>query len=380
MLFSFIRDKLFIRLLLLMVSLSMAFQVSASVRIKEISRIAGAHDNSLVGYGLVVGLAGTGDSSRSRATTQSVLNALSNFGVNVSESDISSRNVAAVMVTAEMPAFSDVGTKIDVNASSLGDARSLVGGTLLLAPLRGADNQVYALAQGPISVGGYKYDFNGNLIQKNHPTVGIISMGATIERYVSSSVIKEDGTLSVVLNSADYTTANRVEDAINKVLGGDFASAVHAGRVDVLVPENMKSGVKLMSMLENIEVKPDVVARVVVNERTGTVVAGGNVRIDDVTISHANIKVAISTEFTASQPQFVKLFGQGGSDISTVVVPNTDIEVNEDKGGAVSLPSGATISDMVTALQKIHASTRDIITILQAIKRAGALHAELVIQ
>ena len=352
----------------------------ASVRLKEIARIEGVRENPVVGYGLLVGLAGTGDTNRSKSTTQSVINALANFGVNVAKTDISSRNAAAVMLTANLPAFAESGTKIDVAVSSIGDARSLVGGTLLLAPLKGVDGKVYVLAQGQVSVGGYQYEFNGNRLQKNHPTVGVVPLGGIVERAVLSSILQDDGSLGIILNNADYTTASRVEEGINNMLGGTSATAVHAGRVNVRLPEDEKTIISLITQLENMLVDPDHVARIVVNERTGTIVTGGDVRIDDVTVSHANIKVSISTTFTASQPQFVTSLNDSGSGISTVVVPNTEIDITEKAADSVNLPSGATIADVVTALKKIHTSTRDIIIILQAVRRAGALHAELIIQ
>jgi len=367
-------------IVLVLTSFTIGVSAYAEVRLKEVARFGGAHDNSLVGYGLVVGLAGTGDSSRSHSTSKAVLNTLKSFGISVSSREISSRNVAAVILTANMPAFSEVGKSIDVNVSSVGDARSLVGGTLLRAPLKAADNGIYALAQGPVSVGGYKYDFNGSMVQKNHPTVGIIPQGGTIERYVDSSMVRDDGRVAVVLDRADYTTAGRVESAINTGLGGNYAEAVSPGRILVSKPEGVNSAVSLIATLESITLQPDKIARVVINERTGTIVAGGNVRLEAVTISHSNIKVSISTQFTASQPRFVELIGSGSNGIETVVVPNTEIDVSEAEGSAVALESGASIEDLIVSLQRVHVSTRDIISILQAVKSSGALHADLIIQ
>ena len=351
--------------------------VGSSVRLKEIARVEGVRDNALVGYGIVVGLAGTGDSGRSKATMQSVMNALIQFGIQVSASDINSRNVAAVMITSTLPSFAQQGDKIDINVSSVGDARSLVGGTLLLAPLKGANERVYALAQGQISVGGYKYDLNGNVVQKNHPTVGRITDGATVERSVLTELVDDKGFINIVLQTPDFTTVNRLKKAINVKLENSSAKAIHAGRISVKVPAGEYDLIELLTTLENVTVVPDRLARIVVNERTGTIVSGGDVRINDVTISHGNIKVVISTEFTVSQPY---AFGRGTSGATTMVVPETQIKVKEKTAQAIDLRSGTTIGELITALRQIKTSTRDVITILQAIKEAGALRAQLIVQ
>lgn len=360
---------------------SMSHQLAwanSAVRLKEIARIDGVRENSLVGYGIVVGLAGTGDSNRSNATLQSVANALSDFGVAVSPDEINSRNVAAVMITATLPPFAESGDQIDINVASIGDARSLLGGTLLQAPLKAANGKIYALAQGPISVGGYKYDLNGNVVQKNHPTVGTIPGGATVERSLKTDLVSPDGKIYLVLNQPDFTTASRVTHALNKTLGGQYAHAVHAGRIAIKIPASQDSDiVDYLTRIENVEIRPDHVARVVVNERTGTLVAGDDVTIDDVTISQGNIKIVISTQYLVSQPTFVR---DTGSQVSTVVVPQTTIDVQEPTAQAVRLPSGASVADLVTALRQIKTSTRDIISILQLIKADGALHAQLIIQ
>lgn len=348
------------------------------VRIKELARIQGVRANSLIGYGLVVGLAGSGDSSRSKSTLQSVSNALIQFGVSVTQDDVNSRNVAAVVLTAEIPAFAQSGDRLNLNVSSLGDARSLVGGTLLMAPLRGADNKVYALAQGQISVGGFKYDLNGNVLQKNHPTVGMIPDGAIVEAPVEAQLLSSANKLTLIINEPDFTTASRMESAINEKFNQPVAQAVHAGKIDINYDLSLGSIVSFITLVEGVVVAPDTLARVVVNERTGTVVSGGEVRIDDVTISHGEIKVVISTDFAVSQPSFIGR-NQGGN-LSTVVVPETQIEVKESVAQAVDLPSGTTIADLISALRSIKTSTRDIITILQAIKAANALHAQIIIQ
>jgi flagellar P-ring protein precursor FlgI len=349
-----------------------------SVRLKDLGRIEGVRENSLIGYGLVTGLAGTGDSSRSRATVQSVANMLLQFGITVTIDQINSRNVAAVMVTATLPAFSRPGDKLDVNVSSLGDARSLVGGTLLMTPLNGPDRKIHALAQGPLSVGGFKYDLNGNVVQKNHPTAGNVPGGAIVELGASTYVIKEQNIITILLFEPDFTTASRIADSLNASFSKDTAKAIDAQRVEVRVSDTERNNVvELLSRLENVTITPDQRAKVIVNERTGTVVSGGDVRISMVTVSHGDLKVSIVTDYLVSQPTLVSRTGPG---VRTEVVPSTRIDAKENEGGSISLPAGTTVADLVAALNKIKTSTRDVITILQGIKRAGALHAELIIQ
>lgn len=357
----------------------MMFSLTAeAVRVKDLARVEGVRANMLTGYGIVVGLAGSGDSPRSLATQQSVVNALLDFGISLDHNDMSTRNVAAVVLTAELPPFASAGSRIDVVVSSLGDARSLVGGTLLLAPLRAANGQIFALSQGQISVGGFKFDLNGNLVQKNHPTVGTIPNGAIIEVEPGVNLMTEDRQVRLVLHESDFTTTNRLVDSINDAFGSRLAKPVHAGRVRIAVPSDYDEIVRFIADLESIEVTPDRSARVVVNERTGTVVSGGNVQIGAVTISHGNIKLSISTDYRVSQPRYVTSIRSPG--IATAIVPDTDIAVEEDVAEAVDLAGDATVADLVTALRQIRTSTRDVIIILQAIKAAGALHAELIIQ
>jgi len=370
-------------LLILSVCLAGSFAVStqAGTRLKDIARIEGARSNDIVGYGIVVGLAGSGDSPRSKATMQSVTNALLQFGINIPADDVNTRNVAAVIITATLPPFSQPGDKLDVNVSSLGDARSLVGGTLLMAPLRAVNEKVYALAQGQVSVGGFQFDFNGNLVQKNHPTVGMIPGGASVERSTVDELVSEQGTVNILLNEPDFTTASRLKTALGEKLGEANVSALHAGKVSVALNGGDIDLVELIMEIENTEITPDQIARVVINERTGTVISGGNVEIGEVTISHGEIRVVISTDYQVSQPNLGN-FNVGGTapGVRTVVVPDTEIDVTERVAEAVDLPSGTSISDLVTALRQIKTSTRDVITILQGIKRAGALHAQLIIQ
>ena len=349
------------------------------VRLKDLGRIDGVRDNMVVGYGLVTGLAGTGDSSRSQATLQSIVNALQSFGVNVTMSQLSTRNVAGVMVIATLPAYARPGDKLDVNVSSVGDAHSLSGGTLLMMPLYGPDKSVYALAQGPLAVGGYKYELNGNSVQRNHPTAGTISEGATVEKNVAARIVKDDNRIDVLLSDPDYTTASRVAEAVNANLQTGVARAVDAGRVAVDIPPLDRDRiVDFVARVENTIVQPDQRARVVVNERTGTVVSGGAVRISAVTVAHGNLRVSIVTDYLVSQPNGA--YVNPGSQISTQVVPQTRVDANEDNVNVVSLPPDTRVAELVEALNKIKTNTRDVIAVLQSIKAAGALHAELILQ
>jgi len=353
-------------------------QTFVGVRLKEVARAEGVQDNALIGYGLVVGLAGSGDTNRNHATLQSVANTLSHFGVNVSTDDLNSRNVAAVMVTATLPAFAESGQKLDVSVASVGDARSLGGGTLLLTPLDGPDGQVYALAQGAISVGGYKVQSHGNLEQKNHPTAGLVPEGATVQRSAPLGALGPGGTINLILYQPDFTTASRVAQAVQRSLPGVEASAAHAGKV-VVHFNQPGSAVQNIAALENVMVQPDQVARVVVNERTGTVVSGGDVQLASVTISQGDLRVSIKTDYLVSQPGD-GVFVDPSRNIRTAIVPQTRIKVNEDEARMVQLPTGATVADLISALRAIHLSTRDVITVLQSIKAAGALRGELLIQ
>lgn len=352
--------------------------VGNGVRIKDLSRVAGVRDNALIGYGLVTGLSGTGDSTRSKATIQSVNNVLERFGIHVSENQIYSRNVAAVMVAATLPPYSRSGDKLDVNVTSLGDARSLLGGTLLLTNLTGPDGHTYALAQGPVSIGGFKYDLNGNVVQKNHPTAGTIPGGAMVEKSVSTTVLNSKGEIEILLNEPDNTTADRIARAINAHLGSSIAAAVDAGRVVVSLQQKYAGNVVgFLTQIENLTVNPDYRSKVVVNERTGTVVSGGDVSISSVNITHGDLKLLIETDYSVSQPLLVR---QVSDSVRTEVIPNTTMDVTEGGTTNMSFPENTTVSDLVAALNKVKVSSRDIISILLSIKRAGALHAELIIQ
>ena len=353
------------------------------VRVKELGRVDGVRENMISGYGIVTGLAGTGDTARSQSTLQSVANALREFGLNVTPQQLSSRNVAAVLVTATLPPFARSGDRVDVIVASMGDARSLTGGALLMTPLYGADRRIYALAQGAVSIGGYKFELNQNMVQKNHPTTGIVPEGAMVEADLNATVLAADGTLKLVLFDPDYTTASRIAAAVNEKLAAP-AAAIDAGRVQVSVPAADQGRlVDFLARLESLTVQPDLRARVVINERTGTVVSGGGVRLSRVSVAHGDLKVNITTDFLVSQPTIFGGFDSNvnvGRGVRTAIVPQTRIEANESGMNSVTMPDGATVSDLVAALKQVRSTTRETIAILQSIKRAGALHAELVIQ
>jgi flagellar P-ring protein precursor FlgI len=349
-----------------------------AVRVKDLGKLRGWRENALVGYGVVTGLAGTGDSPTNRTTRQTLSNVLLQFNLNVPPEQVQSRNVAVVMVSAALPAFAREGDTIDVTVTSAGDARSLLGGTLLLTPLKAPNGRVYALAQGALSVGGYRYDANGNVVQKNHPTVGAIPNGATVEVGVETEVVRSDRRLTFVLSDPDYTTADRVAEAINAQIGNGLAEARDASGIDILVPDDQQHHlVRFVARLENVSVEPDRRARVVINERTGTVVSGGDVHIAPVAISHGDLKVSIAEQNSAVQPYNVAETGPG---VSTALVTNTRVDVSEQGGATYVAPGNNTVADLVQSLARLKIGSRDIISILEAIKAAGALRAELVIQ
>lgn len=369
------------RLLLLATLLAVCLSAQADtapVRLKDLGKFAGWRDNALVGYGLVTGLAGTGDSPNNKATRQALANMMAQFDVAVAPDQIASRNAAAVMVTASLPPFAAEGDTLDVTVTSVGDARSLQGGSLLLAPLKGANQRIYALAQGALSVGGYKYDMNGNVVQKNHPTVGSIPAGATVELGVKAKLLSADGLLTFMLADADHTTASHVAAAINQALGAELAKARDAEGIEIRVPPARQAHVvDFISTLERLPVEPGQRARVVVNERTGTVVAGGDVRIAKVVISHGDLKVSIVTDNSVSQPILVS---RGGDAVRTEAVANSRVAVQEkDETGYVSA-SNNSVAELIQALARIKTPSRDMISILRAVKAAGALHADLIIQ
>ncbi|WP_137939830.1 flagellar basal body P-ring protein FlgI [Chitinivorax sp. B] len=365
-------------LFILLLAVDIASANTDGVRIKDLGRLTGWRENSLAGYGLVTGLAGTGDSTSNKATRQSIANVLSQFGVNLTPDEITSRNAAVVMVSASLTPFARPGDTLDITVTSLGDARSLVGGSLLVTPMKGANGKVYALAQGPVSVGGYKYDLNGNVMQKNHPTVGSVPGGATVEVGVASRLLDENHKMTFQLSEPDFTTASRIATAINGALGRNAAQPRDASAIEIQVPpEHRARVVDFVTKLEKLTVEPDSRAKVVINERTGTVVAGGDVRIAKVAITHGELKISIVTDNTVSQPIFVR---QTGADVRTEVIANSRVDVSEKGETGFIGATNNTVADLVQALTRIKTNTRDIISILRAIKAAGALHAELVVQ
>jgi flagellar P-ring protein precursor FlgI len=360
-----------------------AISAADEVRIKELVRIDGARDNVLTGYGIVVGLAGTGDTSRSRATQQSVANALAQFGVSVPTDRLVSRNSAAVMITASLPPFTNSGDKIDVNVASIGDARSLAGGTLVATPLQGPDQKIHALAQGPVSIGGFRYDAFGNLVQKNHPTTGIVASGGVIEVPAGSNVVTRGGAIHLLLNAPDFTTSSKIAEALahefgNDRLGRDITPEGPDRVVFRMREDERPRYVEIVRRIEALTVVPDQVARIVVNERTGTVVSGGDVRLGQVSVTQGDLKIAIETDYWVSQPTPFQY--RPSSAIRTAVVPDVTMDVSEPEGKTIAMPAGTSVTDLALALNKIKATPRDIISILQAIQRAGALHAELIVQ
>lgn len=359
-------------LLLLFISLTVSPLISPAnaVRIKDMATVGGVRDNQLIGYGLIVGLNGTGDKKGTEFTIRSVTSMLTKMGITIDPSVVSVKNVAAVMVTAKFPPFAKKGSHIDVIVSSIGDATSLQGGTLLLTPLKGADQEVYAVAQGPVSLGGYIGGSGGDSVQKNHATVGRISGGAIVEREVELAINgKKDITIS--LRQQDFSTSVRLADAINQSLKQKLAIPEDPGTVMLTVPSEYQAKVvELIASIENLDIQVDAPARIILNERTGTVVMGENVRISTVAISHGNLTVQIKTQVEVSQPG---AFSKG----ETVVVPQRDVSVEEQPARLMVLPSGVTVDEVVRALNSVGITPRDLIAILQAIKAAGALQADL---
>jgi flagellar P-ring protein precursor FlgI len=340
------------------------------VLIRDVSSVEGVRDNSLIGYGLVVGLKGTGDRQQTFFTVQTLASILARMGVQISAASVRINNVAAVFVTASLPPFSRPGMHLDVMVSSSGDARSLEGGLLLLTPLYAADGQVYAAAQGPLVVGGYSAGSATNSKQVNHPTVGRIPSGGMIERD-SSLDLTHLQHLSLLLNDANFSTAEELASVINKELAAPAATAVDSRRIEIQAPASANTSVPaLLARIENLEVRVRRKAKVVVNERTGTVVLGKDVHLGAVSILHGNFSIEVSTAYEVSQPNPLSR-GQ------TAVVPQTIVKATEAPARNVELGEGASVEELVTRLQAIGATARDVVSILQAIKAAGALEADL---
>jgi flagellar P-ring protein FlgI len=343
-------------------------------RVKDVATIEGIRDNQLVGYGLVVGLRGSGDSSQTVFPAQTLISALERMGITVpqtgsnSASNMQVKNMAAVFVVATLPPFSRPGYRIDITVSSAGDARSLEGGILLMTPLYGPDGQIYAQAQGPLVLGGYMATAAGNTRQVNHPTTGRVPGGALVERGVPFD-LKEMHTVTVVLNDADFHTAERMAAAINKMLASTRARAVDSRRVEIATGPN-EDVAALLDQVEGVEVEVYPRARVVVNERTGTVVIGGLVRLQPVSILHGGLSVNVISQIQVSQPN---PFSSG----TTQVVQQTSLQAQDKPVNRIDLKEGATVEDLVQELQRTGAGARDVISILQAMKEAGALEADV---
>ncbi|MDO9052459.1 MAG: flagellar basal body P-ring protein FlgI [Gallionella sp.] len=346
--------------------------LSASAdRIKDMASIQGVRDNQLLGYGRVVGLDCSGDqTTKTPFTVQSIISMLSQMGVNLPQgTSLQLKNVAAVMVTATLPPFSKPGQTIDVTASSIGNAKSLRGGTLLMTPLKGADGKVYAMAQGNVLVGGVGAASGGASVQVNHLSVGRVPAGATVERAVPT-VLGQGEYIHLELNRNEYTTASRVVDAINGQILPNIAVALDGRAIQVRVPQG-NGLVAFISRVENLEINPaQGVAKVIINARTGSIVMNQAVTLDACAVAHGNLTVVINTDSAVSQPN-------ARSEGQTVVTDKTTIDVQSDKGGLVQLPKGVSLSDVVKALNAIGATPQDLLAILQAMKSSGALHAEL---
>lgn len=353
-----------------------ASTMAQDVPLSGLGRFDGWRENSLIGYGLVTGLPGTGDSRRSEVTRQALRNVLQRLGTAVAEEQINSRNVAVVIVTATLPASANPGDRMDATVSSIGDARSLAGGTLLMTPLLGPDQQAYALAQGALTVGGYAFEAELERQQRNFPTTAILPAGATIEYPVEASIVKENGEISFLLSEASFTTAERIASAINRSQGLRLATVKNADEVVIEFPGEATGLARFIAGLEAIRVVPDRAARIVINERTGTIVAGSDVKISSVVISQGDIKVTVTSENEASQPSFI---GGFANDVSSLVVNNVDLLVEEGENDTVASFPDTNVGSLVQGLAQARVGTRRVISILQAMKAAGALHAEIIV-
>ncbi len=354
---------------------------SEAVRIKDIAQLHGVRDNQLIGYGLVTGLSGTGDDMRrTKFTLQAIYNMMTRHGITLNPErirEIRIKNVAAVMVIATLPPFAKTGSTIDIQVSSMGDAKSLAGGTLLMTPLLGADSQVYAVAQGPLAIGAFSFGGKAAQVQKNHPTVGRVPGGAIVENTVAFE-IGEGGSLEYQLRDADFTTSANMSNAINRRFGTGTAFPDSSGSVKIHIPEQFsKNVVEFVAAIESLDIEADSTAKVVVNERTGTIVMGKDVRLSTVAVSHGNLSLIVREDYEVSQPNPFTPFSRG----RTVITPQTDISVTEDEGELVLLDmkKGISLGEIANALNAIGATPRDLIAIFQAIKASGSMHGELII-
>ncbi|SRR5579883_289222 len=340
-----------------------------TTRLKELVSLEGVRDNQLIGYGIVVGLAGTGDKQLTLFSTQSLTNMLKRMGVTVDPTQMQVRNMASVMVSATLPPFAQPGTRIDVTVSAIGDAKTLQGGVLLMTPLRAADGQVYAVAQGPVVTGGFVAGRGGNTQAVNHPTVGRTPEGAIVEKAPPS--VPPSNHFKLQLRQADFITAARVAEVLNKHFSGSVARAESPALISVDMPQSYSSRpIEFVAELESLSLEADRPARVVINERTGTIVIGKDVRIAPVSIMHGALTVEIRTKLEVSQPAPLS----GGK---TAVMPQTEVSAKEQKANNIVLDKGATIEELVRALQAIGSTPRDVIAILQNLRSAGALDAAI---
>jgi len=340
------------------------------IKIRDLATVEGVRENALIGYGMIVGLAGTGDRRQTVFTIQTLASILQRMGAQIPAGAARVNNVAAVFVTANLPPFARPGTQLDITVSSIGDAKSIEGGLLLLTPLYGADGQIYAAAQGPVAVGGYSAGGGGNSKQVNHPTMGRIPAGGRVERTLPFSFDRL-APVNLLLREPDFSTAGEISDAINRAFGHEVATARDGGRVELnAAATGVANLTSIMAKVENLAVTVHRRARVVVNERTGTVVMGQDVRLGAVSILHGGFSVQISTQFEVSQPQPLS---QG----KTAVVGQQEVQTKELPARRVEIGEGASVEQLVNGLQNMGATTRDVISILQAIKAAGALDADL---
>jgi flagellar P-ring protein precursor FlgI len=369
------RRALFFLMMILWTAAACGLRAEGS-RIKDLAIVAGARDNQLAGYGLVVGLAGDGDKNPND-TLQTIGNLLQRFGLTVTAQSISAKNVAIVMVTADIPAFAKPGSRLDVVVSSMGDAKSLQGGVLVQTPLLGGDNKVYAVAQGPLSIGGLAASGGGEgggaSVQKNHPTVGTIINGALVEQTIPATIVS-DNHLELLLRNPDFTSASRMAAALNDKYPAS-AVAVDSTTVRVCIPAAWTdSSVDFISQIESLELTPDVPARVIINERTGTIVATARIHISNCAISHGNVTISIASTPEVSQPNALSQNG------STQVTSKTDVKIKEDKGALVALPELPTVEKVAEALNSLGMTPRDMMSMFEAMKQAGALQAELIMR
>lgn len=354
-----------------------AVQPVFAERVKDLASVAGVRNNQLAGYGIVVGLSGTGDqTTQTPFTVQSIINMLTQFGITIPPgTSLQLKNVAAVTVQAELPPFTKPGQMIDVTVASIGNAKSLRGGSLLMAPMRGADGNVYAIAQGNLVVGGFGASGDdGSSVTVNIPSAGRIPNGATVERAVPSDFLTRD---AVVLNlhTPDFTTSNRLAIQINDTMGDGTAQSVDAVSVAVRAPVDVRQRTAFVSMLENLEIEPgEVTAKVIINSRTGTVVIGSNVRVTPAAVSHGSLVVTISEQPFASQP--IAPFSNAGE---TVVLPDSEVGITQEEGSMFLFEAGTSLDEIVRAVNRVGAAPGDLVAILEALKQAGALRAELVV-